>query len=118
MMPKSVKRFSDDIMLYLFDLETDSDFRSTRPEIIRLWGTAPLGQSMGPLSSISAAISNKPGIADAFAVWAMPSREPAACLHFEKTPMGLNHYFLDPTDPFPEGYLMNDTWGVTGIAEQ
>ena len=28
MMPKSVKRFSDDIMLYLFDLEADSDFRS------------------------------------------------------------------------------------------
>jgi hypothetical protein len=36
MMPKSVKRFSDDIMLYFFDLETDSDFRSIRPEIIRL----------------------------------------------------------------------------------
>ncbi|MDX8530233.1 hypothetical protein RFM41_00600 [Mesorhizobium sp. VK25A] len=28
MMPKSVKPFSDGIMLYLFDLETDSDFRS------------------------------------------------------------------------------------------
>jgi hypothetical protein len=27
---------SDDIMLYLFDLEPDSDFRSTCPEIIRL----------------------------------------------------------------------------------
>ncbi len=36
MMPKSVKRFSDDIMLYPFDLEADSDFRSIRPEIIRL----------------------------------------------------------------------------------
>ncbi|ESY24281.1 hypothetical protein X744_00245 [Mesorhizobium sp. LNJC372A00] len=36
MMPKSVKRFSDDIMLYLFDLEPDSDFRSIRREIIRL----------------------------------------------------------------------------------
>jgi len=36
MMPKNVKRFSDGIMLYLFDLETDSDFRSNRPEIIRL----------------------------------------------------------------------------------
>jgi hypothetical protein len=36
MMPKSVKRFSGDIMLYLFDLEPDSDFRSNRPEIIRL----------------------------------------------------------------------------------
>ncbi|TPJ35142.1 hypothetical protein FJ418_09475 [Mesorhizobium sp. B2-8-3] len=34
-MPKSVKRLSDDIMLYLFDLEPD-DFRSNRPEIIRL----------------------------------------------------------------------------------
>lgn len=32
--------------------------------------------------------------------------------------MGMNHYFLDPTDPFPEGYLMNDTWGVSGIVEQ
>ncbi|ESY43190.1 hypothetical protein X746_22930 [Mesorhizobium sp. LNJC380A00] len=36
MMPKSVKRFSDDITLYLFDLEPDSDFRSIRSEIIRL----------------------------------------------------------------------------------
>jgi len=36
MMPKSLKRFSDDIMLYPFDLEADSDFRSNRPEIIRL----------------------------------------------------------------------------------
>jgi len=35
-MPKSVKRFSGDIMLYLFDLEAVSDFRSIRPEIIRL----------------------------------------------------------------------------------
>ncbi len=34
-MPKGVKRFSGDIMLYLFDLEPD-DFRSVRPEIIRL----------------------------------------------------------------------------------
>ncbi|WP_281061173.1 hypothetical protein, partial [Mesorhizobium sp. M1E.F.Ca.ET.063.01.1.1] len=35
-MPKSVKRFSGDIMLYLFALGPDSDFRSIRPEIIRL----------------------------------------------------------------------------------
>ncbi|TGQ57660.1 hypothetical protein EN836_01765 [Mesorhizobium sp. M1C.F.Ca.ET.193.01.1.1] len=34
MMPKSGNRFSDD---FLFDLEPDSDFRSIRPEIIRLW---------------------------------------------------------------------------------
>jgi len=35
MMPKSVKRFSVDIMLYFFDPESD-DFRPGRPEIIRL----------------------------------------------------------------------------------
>jgi len=21
---------------------------------------------------------------------------------------------VDPTDPFPEGYLLSDTWGVSG----
>jgi len=36
MVPKSVEWFSDDIMLYLFDLESDSGFRLIRPEIIRL----------------------------------------------------------------------------------
>jgi hypothetical protein len=36
MMRKSEKRFSGDIVFYPFDLETDSDFRSIRPEIIRL----------------------------------------------------------------------------------
>ena len=38
-MPKARSAFPD-IMLYLFDLETDSDFRSSRPEIIRLQITA------------------------------------------------------------------------------
>jgi len=36
MMPESVQRFSDDIMLYLFDLETDSDSDRTDLKIIRL----------------------------------------------------------------------------------
>jgi len=41
MMPNSVKRFSGYIMLYLFDVGADSDFRSIRPEIIRLQGMSP-----------------------------------------------------------------------------
>jgi len=36
MMPKSVKPFSDDIMLYSWELEADFDSRSKGPEIIRL----------------------------------------------------------------------------------
>jgi len=25
---------------------------------------------------------------------------------------GLHQYLVDPSDPFPEGYLVADTWGV------
>jgi trans-L-3-hydroxyproline dehydratase len=27
---------------------------------------------------------------------------------------GINQVFVDPDDPFPEGYVLNDTWGVSG----
>jgi len=36
MMPKSVKRFSDDIMLYFFNLDPDSDLR---PKSLRSSGS-------------------------------------------------------------------------------
>jgi proline racemase len=25
---------------------------------------------------------------------------------------------IDPSDPFPEGYLLSDTWGVSGLDSQ
>ena len=31
---------------------------------------------------------------------------------------GISQHFLDPADPFPEGYLLADTWGVSGLDEQ
>jgi hypothetical protein len=30
------QRFSDEVMLYFFDVDPDSDFRPVRPEIIRI----------------------------------------------------------------------------------
>jgi proline racemase len=27
---------------------------------------------------------------------------------------GINQVFVDPDDPFPEGYVLSDTWGVSG----
>ena len=27
---------------------------------------------------------------------------------------GISQLMVDPTDPFPEGYLLSDTWGVSG----
>jgi len=50
MMPKSVYRLSDDIMLYLFDLEADSDFRSSRA-----WNHPTLGCSAKWRLSVAAA---------------------------------------------------------------
>lgn len=31
---------------------------------------------------------------------------------------GFHSYVLDPTDPYPEGYVVSDTWGVTGSMTQ
>ena len=31
---------------------------------------------------------------------------------------GYSTYLLDPDDPFPEGYFLRDSWGVTGEITQ
>jgi trans-L-3-hydroxyproline dehydratase len=31
---------------------------------------------------------------------------------------GFHTYLLDPDDPYPEGYLVSDSWGVTGTIAQ
>jgi trans-L-3-hydroxyproline dehydratase len=31
---------------------------------------------------------------------------------------GFSQLVVEPTDPFPEGYLLADTWGVSGVDEQ
>ncbi len=31
---------------------------------------------------------------------------------------GISQLVVDPTDPFPEGYLLSDTWGVSGADAQ
>jgi proline racemase len=30
---------------------------------------------------------------------------------------GITQVLIDPSDPFPEGYLLSDTWGLTGVSE-
>jgi proline racemase len=31
---------------------------------------------------------------------------------------GISQLLVDPDDPYPEGYLLSDTWGVSGLDEQ
>ena len=31
---------------------------------------------------------------------------------------GVTQVLIDPSDPFPEGYLLSDTWGVSGLDSQ
>ena len=28
---------------------------------------------------------------------------------------GISQLLVDPADPFPEGYVLSDTWGVSGF---
>ena len=31
---------------------------------------------------------------------------------------GVTQLYVDPDDPFPEGYVLPDTWGVSGLDAQ
>ena len=31
---------------------------------------------------------------------------------------GITQVLIDPADPFPEGYILSDTWGVSGLDMQ
>jgi trans-L-3-hydroxyproline dehydratase len=31
---------------------------------------------------------------------------------------GTSQVFVDPTDPFPQGYVVADSWGITGNVTQ
>jgi proline racemase len=31
---------------------------------------------------------------------------------------GITQLVVDPSDPFPEGYVLSDTWGVSGLDTQ
>ncbi len=31
---------------------------------------------------------------------------------------GFHNYLLDPDDPYPQGYVVSDSWGVTGTVTQ
>jgi proline racemase len=31
---------------------------------------------------------------------------------------GVSQLYIDPADPFPEGYVLSDTWGVSGLDAQ
>jgi proline racemase len=31
---------------------------------------------------------------------------------------GVTQVLIDPSDPFPEGYVLADTWGVSGLDSQ
>jgi len=31
---------------------------------------------------------------------------------------GEHSYYLDPTDPYPQGYVLSDTWGTSNTVKQ
>jgi trans-L-3-hydroxyproline dehydratase len=87
---------------------------SARLAVLHARGQMKVGESYVNQSVIRSSFSGR--IVEEVTVAGKPAIRPA--ISGRGWIMGTNQYFLDPTDPFPEGYVMSDTWGVSGITKQ
>jgi proline racemase len=87
---------------------------SARLAVLHARGQMQVGDSMSHASAIGstfdgrivreAQVGERPGI--------VPAIRGSAWI------TGIAQIFLDDSDPYPEGYLLADTWGVSGLDEQ
>ncbi len=87
---------------------------SARLAVLHARGQMQVGDTMSHASAIGstfdgrivseAQVGDRPGI--------VPAIRGSAWI------TGISQIFVDDTDPYPEGYLLADTWGVSGLDEQ
>ena len=87
---------------------------SARLAVLHARGEMQVGDSMSHASAIGSTfdgrIVEKTQVADRPAI--VPAIRGSAWI------TGIWQVFVDPDDPFPEGYLLSDTWGVSGLDRQ
>jgi proline racemase len=83
---------------------------SARLAILHARGLMRAGDSMTHASVIGSTFDGR--IVEETSVGDRPAIVPA--IRGSAWITGLTQVLIDPSDPFPEGYLLNDTWGVTG----
>lgn len=87
---------------------------SARMAILHARGQMKVGDGMTHASIIGSEFHGR--IAGAASVGGKPAIVPTVRGRAWLT--GLHQYFLDPEDPYPEGYAISDTWGVGGGTSQ
>jgi proline racemase len=87
---------------------------SARMAVLHARGLMAVGDEMTHASAIGSTfagrIVDETAVADRVAI--VPAIRGSAWI------TGISQYFLDPADPYPEGYLLSDTWGISGLDEQ
>jgi proline racemase len=87
---------------------------SARMAVLHARGSMRVGESMTHASAIGSTfegrIVSETRVADRPAI--VPAIRGSAWI------TGVTQLYVDPDDPFPEGYLLSDTWGVSGLDSQ
>ena len=87
---------------------------SARLAILHARGQMAVGDRMTHASIIGSEFHGR--IASVSAVGGRPAIVPAIMGRAWIT--GMHQYFVDPEDPYPQGYVVSDTWGVGGGINQ
>jgi proline racemase len=87
---------------------------SARLAVLHARGQMQVGDSMSHASAIGSAFEGR--IVGEAQVGDRPGVVPA--IRGSAWITGITQVLVDDTDPYPEGYLLADTWGVSGLDEQ
>jgi trans-L-3-hydroxyproline dehydratase len=87
---------------------------SARLAVLHARGELQVGDSMTHASAIGSTFDGR--IVEETKVGERPAIVPA--IRGSAWITGIWQVFVDPDDPFPEGYLLSDTWGVSGLDTQ
>src|SRR5207342_256218 len=87
---------------------------SARMAVLHARGLMAVGNAMTHASAIGSTFDGR--IVSETQVGGRPAIVPA--IRGSAWITGISQLVVDPTDPFPEGYLLSDTWGVSGLDEQ
>jgi proline racemase len=87
---------------------------SARLAVLHARGLMKAGDSMTHASAIGSTFDGR--IVSETRVGDRPAIVPA--IRGSAWITGVTQLFVDPDDPFPEGYLLSDTWGVSGLDAQ
>jgi trans-L-3-hydroxyproline dehydratase len=87
---------------------------SARMAVLHARGLMQAGDAMTHASVIGSTFDGR--IVEETTVGGRPAIVPA--IRGSAWITGITQVFVDPTDPFPEGYVLADTWGVSGLDTQ